>query len=60
MTKQVFVTSAQKMAAQAVVRRSAARGKPVSSSVTKIANASHQITARTPGQTKSAAKAVTR
>ena len=50
MAKQVYVTSAQKKAAQAVVRRSAAKGKTVSSSVTKIADAPHKIASRTPDQ----------
>lgn len=40
MPKQVFVTSAQKAAAQAVVKRSTAKGQGVSLAVRKIANAS--------------------
>ena len=38
-TKKVEVSSAQKRAAQAMVRRSAATGRHVSKSVQKIANA---------------------
>ena len=39
MTKKVTVTRAQKKAAQAMVKRSAVTGRPVSPSVHKIANA---------------------
>lgn len=39
MTKKVVVTSAQRSAAQAMVRRSAITGRPVSRSVQKIAEA---------------------
>lgn len=60
MAKQVFVTSAQKKAAQAVVRRSAAQGKTVSASVSKIANAAHKIQPRTHEQTPAAARVTSR
>jgi hypothetical protein len=39
MAKQVNVTGAQKAAARMIVQRSAARGKPVSTTVRKIADA---------------------
>ena len=39
MAKKVVVTSAQKSAAKAMVKRSAAKGRDVSKSVQKIANA---------------------
>jgi hypothetical protein len=42
MTKRVVVSSAQKSAASAMVKRSAATGRYVSSSVRKIANAKVQ------------------
>lgn len=40
MTKKVYVTKAQKTAARMIVERSKASGKPVRSSISKIANAS--------------------
>ena len=39
MARKVVVTSAQRSAAQAMVKRSAVTGRPVSTSVQKIANA---------------------
>jgi len=39
-TKKVYVTKAQKTAARMIVERSKASGKPVRSSISKIANAS--------------------
>ncbi len=39
MTETVYVTSAPKSAAQAIVRRTAKTGRPISDSVRKVANA---------------------
>lgn len=49
MAKKVIVSSAQKSAASAMVRRSAATGRSVSASVRKIANAKVQpVTGKMP------------
>ncbi len=46
MAKRVVVSSAQKSAAQAMVKRSAVTGRSISGSVVKIANASMQPVVR--------------
>lgn len=51
MAKQVAVTSAQRMAAKAIVRRNAASGRRTSAAVQKIARAS-STPRGTSGQTK--------
>ena len=50
MSKKIYVTKAQEIAARMLVARSARSGKPVRSSVTKIASASGRaISGRSSG-----------
>lgn len=60
MTKKVVVSSAQKSAAQAMVRRSTVTGRYVSNSVRKIANAKVQPAAGTKKSAASSTKAASR
>jgi hypothetical protein len=48
--KRVFVSSAQKLAARAMVNRSAVTGRKVSASVHKIADAKAEPADRTPSK----------
>jgi hypothetical protein len=51
-SKKIYVTKAQEIAARMLVARSAKSGKPVRSSVTKIASASGRAVTGTPPGTR--------